>query len=294
MSKAHEVTAWIDLNIIDKSWGKSLTKEFDDKKAKYLIESMPVPNTITWSISNIANNIDEEFVSQLLLLMTHEQFFQFVSVCNANKNNISDLIQTINDKYKAKKSITIVIIGASSSLNLSKLLTRSSSIKSHDLDNIYLELQLQFNCIIKFAEKDNDLALLILSFTKAVTVAPEKRLKNSSPFSFHVDAMKQYKPIRVDIDQTNKTLDQLWKQILQQFPHMGVEQAQAIVNQYGTVQALVQAYKRCQTENDAKLLLADIQVRRGAGVLTTTRKIGPQMSEKIWKLFTSIDGNDLI
>lgn len=50
MSKAHEVTAWIDLNIIDQSWGKSLTKEFDDKKAKYLIESMPVPNTITWLV----------------------------------------------------------------------------------------------------------------------------------------------------------------------------------------------------------------------------------------------------
>ncbi len=50
MSKAHEVTAWIDLNIIDKPWGKSLTKEFDDKKAKYLIESMAVPNTITWFV----------------------------------------------------------------------------------------------------------------------------------------------------------------------------------------------------------------------------------------------------
>jgi crossover junction endonuclease EME1 len=226
--------------------------------------------------------------------MTTEQFFQFVSVCNTNKSNMSDLFQTINDKYKSKKAITIVIIGANSSLNLSKLLTRTSSLKSIDLDNIYLELQLQFNCIIKFAENEHDLALLILSFTKAVTVAPEKRLKNLSPFSFHVDTMKQYKPIRIDIDQGNKTLEQLWKQILQQFPHMGIEQAQAIVNQYGTIQALVQAYKQCQTENQAKLLLADIQVRRGAGVLTTTRKIGPQMSEKIWKLFTSTNENDLL
>ncbi|CAF3890200.1 unnamed protein product [Rotaria sp. Silwood1] len=294
MSKAHEVTAWIDLNIIDKPWGQSLTKEFDDKKAKYLIESMPVPNTITWSISNIANNINEEFVSQLLLLMTYEQFFQFVSVCNRNKNNISDLFQTINDKYKSKKSITIVIIGASSSLNLNKLLTRSSLIKSNDLDNIYVQLQLQHNSIIKYAEKEHDLAILILSFTKAITVAPEKRLKNLSPFSFHVDTMKQYKAIRIDIDQTNKTLELLWKQILQQFSHMGIEQAQAIVNQYGTIQALVQAYNKCQTENEAKLLLADIQVRRGAGILTTTRKIGPQMSEKIWKLFTSTNGSDLL
>jgi crossover junction endonuclease EME1 len=226
--------------------------------------------------------------------MTTEQFFQFVSVCNTNKSNMSDLFQTINDKYKSKKAITIVIIGVNSSLSLSKLLTRTSSIKSIDLDNIYLELQLQFNCIIKFTENEHDLALLILSFTKAVTVAPEKRLKNLSPFSFHVDTMKQYKPIRIDIDQGNKTLEQLWKQILQQFPHMGIEQAQAIVNQYGTIQALVQAYKQCPTENEAKLLLADIQVRRGAGVLTTTRKIGPQMSEKIWKLFTSTNENDLL
>ncbi|UJR22847.1 hypothetical protein I4U23_025876 [Adineta vaga] len=294
MSKAHEVTAWIDLNIIDKPWGKSLTKEFDDKKAKYLIESMPVPNTITWSISNVANNIDEEFVSQLLLLMTIDQFFQFVSVCNINKNNMSDLFQTINNKYNSKKSITIVIIGVNSSLSLSKSLTRSSTIKSTDLDHIYLDLQFQFNCIVKYAENDHDLASLIFSFTKAVTVAPEKRLKNLSPFTFHVDTLKQYKPIRVDIDQGNKTLESLWKQILQQFPHMGIEQAQVIVNQYGTIQNLVQAYKQCATENDAKLLLADIQVRRGAGVLTTTRKIGPQMSEKIWKLFTSMDGNVLI
>ena len=246
------------------------------------------------SISNVANNIDEEFVSQLLLLMTIEQFFQFVSVCQTNKSNMSDLFQTINSKYNSKKSITIVVIGVNSSLNLTKTIPRSSGIKSTDLDNIYLDLQLQFNCIMKYAENEHDLASLILSFTKAVTVAPEKRLKNMSPFSFHVDAMKQYKPIRVDIDQANKTLEQLWKQILQQFPHMGTEQAQAIVNQYGSVQALVQAYRSCTNENQAKLLLADIQVRRGAGVLTTTRKIGPQMSEKIWKLFTSNDGNDLL
>ena len=238
--------------------------------------------------------MDEEFVSQLLLVMTTDRFFQFVSVCNTNKSNMADLFQTINDKYKCKKSITIVIIGVNSSLTLGKSLTRSSNIKVTDLDNIYLDLQLQFNCVIKFAENDHDLSSLILSFTKAVTVAPEKRLKNLSPFSFHVDTLKQYKAIRVDIDQANKTLDLLWKQILQQFPHMGIEQAQAIVNQYGTIQSLIQAYEQCATENDAKLLLADIQVRRGAGVLTTTRKIGPQMSEKIWKLFTSMDGNDLL
>lgn len=63
MSKSHEVTAWIDLNIIDKPWGKSLTKEFDDKKAKYLIESMPIPNTITWLVNHSQLSITDLFYS---------------------------------------------------------------------------------------------------------------------------------------------------------------------------------------------------------------------------------------
>jgi crossover junction endonuclease EME1 len=226
--------------------------------------------------------------------MTCEQFLEFVSVCTNNARNIAELFQTIHDKYKSRKAMTIVVVGASSSFQLSKSLTRSSPVKSIDLDNIYLELQLQHHCIVKYAEQDHDLSALLLSFTKAVTVAPEKRLKNLSPFTFHVDTLKQFKAIRVDIDQANKTLEPLWKQILQQFHQMGIEQAQAIVQQYGTIHALVDAYRRCPSENEAKLLLADIQVRRGAGVLTTTRKIGPQMSEKIWKLFTAIDGNELL
>ena len=48
MSKAHEVTAWIDVNIVDQPWGRTLTKEFEEKKAKFLIESLPVPLTIAW------------------------------------------------------------------------------------------------------------------------------------------------------------------------------------------------------------------------------------------------------
>lgn len=226
--------------------------------------------------------------------MSDEQFVQFTSVCQINSKNIDELFRTIEEKYKSKKNITIVIIGVSSSLNLNKILTRSSGVKSSDIENLYLQLQLEHNCVVKYAENAQDLSTLILSFTKAVTVAPEKRLKNLSPFNFHVDTMKQFKAIRVDIENGNKTLENLWKQILQQFHQMGIEQAQAIVQQYGTIQSLIQAYRMCSNENDAKHLLAEIQVRRGAGVLTTTRKIGPVMSEKIWKLFTSIDGNELL
>ncbi|CAF3334418.1 unnamed protein product [Rotaria sp. Silwood1] len=61
----------------------------------------------------------------------------------------------------------------------------------------------------KYLIEKHNLAILIVSFTKTITVASEKHFKNLSTFTFHIDTMKQYKSIRIDIDQTNKTLEQL-------------------------------------------------------------------------------------
>ncbi|CAF4860730.1 unnamed protein product [Rotaria sp. Silwood1] len=47
--------------------------------------------------------------------------------------------------------------------------------------------------------------------------------------------------------------------------------------------------KNVKTENEAKLLLADIQVRRDAGIFNWFTNI----SKNIWKLFTSINSSDL-
>lgn len=245
-------------------------------------------------MSNVAQKIDEEFVPQLLLLMSCEQFFGLVAVSKTNENNIGELFQTINDAFKSNKSMTIVVVGVSSALSLSKALPKTLPIKTVDLEKVYLRLQLEHRCVMKFAERDEDLANLILSFTKSVTVAPEKRLKNLAPFSFHVDSLKQMKSVRVDLENGKTSLETLWKQILQQFHQMGIEQAQAIVQQYGTMKTLRQAYEQCSTTSQAKNLLAEIQVRRGAGILTTTRKIGPQMSERIWKFIMSKDANELL
>lgn len=42
------------------------------------------------------------------------------------------------------------------------------------------------------------------------------------------------------------------------------------------------------------MLLQDIPVRRAAGPLSATRKIGPEMSKKIYNFFTSLDGEALL
>lgn len=54
-----------------------------------------------------------------------------------------------------------------------------------------------------------------------------------------------------------------------------------------------QAY-RSIPEAEGLKLLADIPVRRGVGVLANTRKIGPELSSKIYKFFMCSDPDVLL
>ncbi|XP_065065644.1 crossover junction endonuclease EME1-like isoform X2 [Rhopilema esculentum] len=53
---------------------------------------------------------------------------------------------------------------------------------------------------------------------------------------------------------------------------------------------LPREYQRASSELGASLLLQDIEVRRGHGVLATSRRVGPELSKKIYTLLMSICG----
>jgi len=95
----------------------------------------------------------------------------------------------------------------------------------------------------------------------------------------------------IKVDKTGVGLLKLWLQQLRQFNNVGVELAQAIAREYPSPQELVQAYRRCDTTAAASLLLSDILVRRSTGPLSSTRRIGPELSKKVHMLFTSTDPN---
>ncbi|XP_066955609.1 crossover junction endonuclease EME1-like [Macrobrachium rosenbergii] len=93
----------------------------------------------------------------------------------------------------------------------------------------------------------------------------------------------------VKVDKAGVGLLKLWRQQLEQFINVGNEVAQAIVREYPSPQALVQAYRHSTSEKEASHLLADIPVRRGIGPLESTRRIGPELSKKIHLFFTCTD-----
>uniref|UniRef100_A0A3Q2QDN9 Essential meiotic structure-specific endonuclease 1 n=1 Tax=Fundulus heteroclitus TaxID=8078 RepID=A0A3Q2QDN9_FUNHE len=55
-----------------------------------------------------------------------------------------------------------------------------------------------------------------------------------------------------------------------------------------------QAYSRCRTENEKLSLLSDLLIRRGEGVTSTTRRVGPELSKRLYLLMHSRDPEHIL
>lgn len=86
-------------------------------------------------------------------------------------------------------------------------------------------------------------------------------------------------------------LGRLWQQHLIKLPLITLETAEAIMSVYPMPQHLFDAYKSC---SDPENLLKDVPIRRGAGPLSSSRRIGPEMSRKIFEYYHTIDPHHVL
>lgn len=89
-------------------------------------------------------------------------------------------------------------------------------------------------------------------------------------------------------DHAGRGLALIWRRQIQQLNRVSSEMAGAIVDAYPSPQLLVQAYQQCFSEQERQNLLANIQVRRGEGVTATSRRVGPELSRRIYLQMTTV------
>lgn len=177
-----------------------------------------------------------------------------------------------------------------------------------EMNSAAIYLQMNHNTNVKHYETNDDIAEIIYNFTKAIAEYPSKCANDSNEFLLADGACDK----QAKIDKNGNGLLNVWTNMLERFQFVSKDQAFAIVSQYPSFYLLMQAYKN-MSPAEAKLLLADIQVikitfkiilmeniafyikvRRGAGVLSNVRKLGPELSKKMHKFFTSLDPNEII
>ncbi|KAJ0173348.1 hypothetical protein K1T71_011524 [Dendrolimus kikuchii] len=135
----------------------------------------------------------------------------------------------------------------------------------------------------------NQLALLIVQYTKAIAEEPYKKSKRlceeNAEFYMKGDNKKC-----VPIDKDGNGVARVWQQMIAILPLSSLEISRAICGQYKSPLALYDALQSPNGVNE----LADIGVARAAVPGSLTRRVGPEFARKLHMLFTAEDGNVLL
>ncbi|KAK2876498.1 hypothetical protein QQF64_004704 [Cirrhinus molitorella] len=156
------------------------------------------------------------------------------------------------------------------------------------VEEALVDLQLQTGVQVRFLSTWKDFTDYITMLTKAVAEAPFKREREKTGFTFCLESewAGGHK-----VDRSGNGLLQVWKRQIQQLNRVSPDIASAILSAYPSPRLLAQAYARCKSEHEKVCLLADILIRRGEGVTSTTRRVGPELSKRLFVLMTSCDAN---
>nr|KAF6455855.1 essential meiotic structure-specific endonuclease 1 [Rousettus aegyptiacus] len=154
-----------------------------------------------------------------------------------------------------------------------------------DIEEALVDLQLHTRAQARIVKSWKELADFACTFTKAVAEAPFKKLRDQTSFSFCLESDWAG---GAKVDRAGRGLAQVWRRQIQQLNRVSLEMASAVVATYPSPQLLVQAYRRCLSEQERQNLLADIQVRRGEGVTSTSRRVGPELSRRIYLQMTTL------
>ncbi|XP_020385313.1 crossover junction endonuclease EME1 [Rhincodon typus] len=164
-------------------------------------------------------------------------------------------------------------------------------ISRADVELALVHLQLSVGTQFQLLETWKEFADYISMFTKAVAEAPFKKARENNGLSVYL-ANDGSRGVKVDCS-VNGLLC-VWKKQIQQLNRVSSEMANAIVSVYQSPWSLKQAYRMCSSEREKENLLANIPVRRGEGTTSTTRRIGPELSKRIYLLMTSMESETFL
>uniref|UniRef100_A0A3P8UPU6 Essential meiotic structure-specific endonuclease 1 n=1 Tax=Cynoglossus semilaevis TaxID=244447 RepID=A0A3P8UPU6_CYNSE len=262
----HMVVA-VDPALLQLEGGGALLSTLQDLGCSCAIEKQTVPRSVGWLRRTTCTA--QVTVGSLTSPLIHVRFL----VMNPS------LTSWVEDQQKRNpgKILSLVIID-------------SPSNKQHCADKIshqaLVHLQLHTGVSVRFLSTWKDFADHIAMTTKAVAEAPFKRQRAETVFSFHLDT-EWCGGQRVE--RSGQGLLQVWRRQVQQLNRVSADVASAVVAAYPSPQLLNKAYSRCQSEREKMLLLSDLLIRRGEGLTSTTRKVGPELSKRLYLVMNSCD-----
>ncbi|XP_055384549.1 crossover junction endonuclease EME1 [Condylostylus longicornis] len=262
-----------------------IRQQLDSNNIKYLINYDKVESIIFWErsdqqtlLTTSETLVSEKFTREpnILHIIKAEDFLEGVQ-SKSIRQNTEKLIK------KFPNSIVTIIIYGIKNFN--------TNPNKKEIETVLLEIQIKYNCCHRCYETYTEIAQVIVQFSKAVAEAP-----------FKMEQIEKFRDIDTFLLNDNKDcvrvegtagLSRLWQSHLTRLPLITLEVAETIINEYPNPAKLIEAYSNT-TEEEGKDLLSNLKIRRGFGPLQANKRLGPELSKKIYILYNSLNSTDTL
>ncbi|KFP40757.1 Crossover junction endonuclease EME1, partial [Chlamydotis macqueenii] len=308
------ITVVLDQVLLQVEGGGQILSALQAANYSCVVESQAVPCSITWRRKTVSSQMEQgdEWTEEknVLVLLRLEEFLSMEAQgCSEGLETLNSYADRVMEKMPGKiLALAVVEVEKYFRAQSKKRLRQAAASVSQeeeqgkkgkkrvkdsglettrmDMEEALVDLQLGKQVQVSFFESWEELGEFATMFTKAVAEAPYKRARENPMFSFCLEE-KWCRGVKVD--RSGKGLFEVWKRQIEQFNRVSPEMAEAIVTAYPSPQLLNQAYSRCSSEQERENMLANIPVHRGDGVTATSRRIGPEVSRRIYVQMTSHD-----
>uniref|UniRef100_A0A182MV76 ERCC4 domain-containing protein n=1 Tax=Anopheles culicifacies TaxID=139723 RepID=A0A182MV76_9DIPT len=272
----------IDPDFLQNPHGAGVLSKLAELGCKYELTPQPVPCTITFyrtlaakitSDGAIAGKtIDEPFVVYLL------KGGDFVA--HVRNRQLLATVRRVKDQLPNRR-MTLLIFGLVSYCRVHR-----NCVGRRETEQALTEVQLFEDISHQLLETDEQVANFIVQLARSIAEQPYKQQQMEKYSSEQVYLGNDKKGcVRVE---GTAGLQQLYQAQLIKIPSVTLEIAEAIMSVYPTLNSLLEAFREADVE--APNLLSNISIRRAGGPITTSsRRIGTELSRKIYTMYNSMN-----
>ncbi|KAK5851449.1 hypothetical protein PBY51_002243 [Eleginops maclovinus] len=304
----HMVVA-VDPALLQLEGGGTLLVALQALGCNCAIEKQGIPRSVSWiRRAPCAQPEDEECVPEahVVMQMTVDDFIYLTHSYIQEERHGAGSGPTLTSwvlqqqRCHPTKTLSLVVIELENYFRLQKQ-TKKQGVKKRrknggaqdlpevsrvDLEEALVHLQLHTGVSVRFLSTWKDFSDHITMTTKAVAESPFKREREQTGFSFYLESEWAGGQ---RVDKAGKGLLQVWRRQIQQLNRVSPDMASALLAAYPSPQLLHKAYSQCQSERERVSFLSELLIRRGEGVTSTTRRVGPELSKRLFLLMTSWD-----
>ncbi|XP_065283824.1 crossover junction endonuclease EME1 isoform X1 [Dermacentor albipictus] len=313
------VSVVLDSRLLDDEASLQLLREtLEQAEIRAEIQTLPVERAVCWRRTALSLNEDDCLLSReqmeerdVMVVLPWDQFLHLVASQRQDSSartqtSLSEHMMSIGEVYP-NRQLTYVVYGLEKYFNAHVITQQKSRANAEyralvlgsqqavrrrkpgvydgvplsrkDIQETLVPLQLDSGVTVATKESTEELAEYLAKFTRALAERPHREAKQSRPLQ-HLAPGSLSK---------HDSLRRTWQAQLEQFASVSRDVAEAIVCRYPGPKLLLQAFQACKNRAEGETLLADIQVRRGAGALQSTRRVGPVVSGRIYRFFLATD-----